>query len=118
MNEKILDTIKELLGSTDAYSAFDKQLIVHINSVLSAVCQLGAGPDVPFRLTTGNETWGEVIGNNPYIELIKDYVYIKTKLVFDPPQNSTILNALKEECKEIEWRLNVAVDPGWEKIEP
>lgn len=117
MSDSILTSIKKMLGATEDYTPFDDQLLIHINSVLSTVCQLGAGPDVPVKLVTGTETWDEVIGDNPYIEFIKSYVYIRTKLVFDPPQNSTILNALKEEMREIEWRLNVSVDPGWELME-
>ena len=109
MNESILTSIKKLLGLEEADTSFDPDLILHINTIFFTLNQLGVGPDEPFRITSKDETWDD-FSDRKDIEAIKSYIYLKVRLLFDPPTNSAVLNAMTESAKEYEWRLNVAVD--------
>ena len=113
MEESILNTIKKMLGPDDSYEAFDTEIIVHINTALSTLAQLGVGPRKGFRITGTDEAWGDFISDGSVdLEGIKTYIYMKVKMIFDPPVSSFVMKAMEESCKELEWRLNVAVDPG------
>lgn len=108
--DSILLTIKTLIGGAVAECEdFDNDIIVNINSSLSILHQLGLGPKNGFKITDGNETWAEFLGENiNYLEDAKIYVYLRTRLVFDPPVNSFLTKAFEDQIKELEWRLNVA----------
>lgn len=108
----ILTSIKKLLGITEEYEHFDMDLIIHINSVFTVLNQLGIGPEEGFSITGKNETWDQFLTNPTQIDLAKSYVYLKTKLLFDPPLSSAVIEAINRQIAEFEWRLNVAVDPG------
>ncbi len=116
-NESILSTIaKMILGSfdnsgTEGANPFETDLIIHINSALSTLTQLGVGPKEGFVVTSATESWEDFVGEKRSdIEMIKSYVYMKVRLMFDPPQNSFLVDSLEKQCKEFEWRANVAVD--------
>jgi len=112
MEQSILNTIKTMLGPDSSYAVFDTDIIVHINTALATLTQLGVGPVKGFRITGASETWSDFIGDAGDLDSVKTYIYCKVKMVFDPPSNSFLMSAMKETCQEIEWRLNVAVDPG------
>ena len=112
MNDSILNTIKKLLGLSSDYTEFDTDIIIHINSVFSILQQLGVGPDNGFSISDASTTWSSYINNDKQINDVITYMYLKVRLLFDPPANSSILNAQKELISELEWRLNVAVDDG------
>lgn len=110
MTETILQTIKDLLGINTSYEYFDNELIPHLNGVLFTVYQIGI-TSTPFKITTGEETWEDLLGENAdKLDLVKDYVFWKTKLAFDPPSSGTLMEALKAQIAESEWRLNIEVD--------
>lgn len=111
MEESILESIKVLLGP-DCDSVFDQEIIIFINSALTTLTQLGIGPIEGFRITGDKEKWTDFIGNAINLEAIKQYIYTRVKIAFDPPTSSFVLSAYQDVCKELEWRLNVAVDPG------
>ena len=111
MDESIFESIKALLGPDSVYDVFDQDILIHINTTLSVLTQLGVGPAEGFMVTGPDETWGEFISNDKTLNMVKTYVYMKVKMAFDPPVNSSVLSAYQEACKEYEWRLNVAVDP-------
>lgn len=100
---KILSTIKKLLGITDEYTVYDTDIIIFINTAINALYQLGVGPS-NFTITS-TTTWSDYLGNETNVEMVKTYIYIKTKLLFDPGTNSTITKALEEQLKEIESRI-------------
>lgn len=102
----ILDSIKKLLGIDPDYDAFDVDVIVGINSALMALNQLGVGLD-GFRITGQDETWETFLDGRTDLEAAKTYVYLKTKLAFDTPANSFVVDALKQQMDEYGWRLNV-----------
>lgn len=112
LESSIFKTIKSLLGPDADYDVFDNDIIIFINSALSTLTQIGIGPPSGFRITGPDETWQDLLGDYEDLESVKAYIYMKVKLAFDPPANSTVMNAYQESCKEFEWRLNVAVDPS------
>lgn len=112
MNDSILESIKALLGPDSAYTVFDQDILIHINTALATLTQIGVGPANGFRITGSGETWHDFIGDRDDLDSVKTYVYCRVKMVFDPPTNQFLMNAMKETCDEIVWRLNVAVDPG------
>ena len=112
METSILNTIKALIGSDADYDVFDQDIIVFINGALATLTQLGVGPPSGFRITGAQEQWSDFLGEATDLESVKSYIYMKVKMAFDPPSSSSVLNAYQESCKELEWRLNVAVDRG------
>lgn len=110
MEESILITIKKKLGLSKDYTAFDTDIITNINTSLMRLGQLGVGPSTGFRITSHKETWDNFIGDRIDLEGIKDFIYMKARIVFDPPSSAAALQALKEEIKELEFCLNVQVD--------
>ncbi|WP_407413556.1 hypothetical protein [Methanobrevibacter sp.] len=105
LEESILTSIKKLLGLSADNTAFDTDVTFHINTVFANLIQMGVGPQEGFRITGTSETWGQFTSNDLLIENVKTYVYIKVKLVFDPPQTSALLDAFKGQAAELEWRL-------------
>lgn len=112
--ESILSSIKKLLGIEESYTHFDTDLIIHINSVLMVLTQLGVGPSEGFVITGPSETWDKFLpdSNKIKLEATKSYVFLKVKMLFDPPTSSAVMEAYNRQISEFEWRLNVAVDPA------
>lgn len=105
MEESILNTIKTmLLGSGLEVTDFDTDLIVLINSALSNMVQFGVS-DKQFQITGSTETWNQLITNENILASVKEYIYIRAKLLFDPPSSSIVMEAYKEIMKEDEWRI-------------
>lgn len=110
--ESILTSIKKLLGITEEYEQFDTDLIVHINSVFMILNQLGVGPKQGFVITDKSAVWNDFTSGSLNVESVKTYVFLKVRLIFDPPQSSALIDSYNRQISELEWRLNVAVDTG------
>lgn len=110
--ESILTSIKKMLGIPEEYEQFDTDLIMHINSVFLILRQLGVGPINGFTINGASNTWDEFITNSNDLQLVKTYIFLKVKLMFDPPLSSAVMECYKTQISEFEWRLNVEVDPG------
>lgn len=108
--DSILTSIKKMLGITEDYEHFDQDLIMHINSVFMILNQLGVGPEPSFRITGKTETWDQFIDGKTDLDSVKSYMYLKVKLMFDPPQSGIVMNATQEQIRELEFRLNIADD--------
>lgn len=108
--ESILTSIKKLLGIEEDYVHFDADIIMHINSVLSILTQLGVGPSEGYSIKDANATWDEFIMNPAKLELVKSYVYLKVRLMFDPPSSSSAIESMKQLISELEFRIIVAVE--------
>ena len=108
--ESILTSIKKMLGPEEEYEHFDPELIMHINSALAVVTQIGVGPAEGFVIRDKDDLWTALAPEGPALELAKGYVYAKVKLKFDPPTTGSHVEALKEAIREYEWRANVAAD--------
>lgn len=116
MNKSILTSIKKLLGLAENYEAFDADIILHINTVFMVLHQLGIGPDEGFSITSKKEKWDDYVDSDENLEALKTYIYLKVKLVFDPPQNGATMEALQNSIKEYEWRLNVQAESNEEGV--
>lgn len=108
--ESILTTIKKMLGITADYDHFDADIIVHINTALMTLNQLGVGPDKPAFISSDMETWKGVFGDIENVEAVKTYIYLKVRMVFDPPTSSFVMEAMNRQASELEWRLNVQTE--------
>ena len=114
MTESILVSIKKLLGIADEYTQFDTDIIIHINSVFSVLQQLGIGPEEGFKINDGSETWEDFLKNDEEAsraEMVKTFMYLKVRLMFDPPSNSFVVESFNKQISELEWRLSVAYTP-------
>lgn len=107
MEESILNSVKKALGIGPDYDAFDTDVIIHINSVFSTLNQLGIGPDEGFMIEDADAKWEDFLLNDKRLNSVKTYVYLKVRILFDPPTSGFVLTALQEQTKELEWRLNV-----------
>ena len=109
--ESILDTIKKMLGIDTEDDSFDGDIIVLINPIIYALAQMGIGPPNGFIVIDKNNTWTEYIGGIPLnLEGVKTYIYLKTKLIFDPPTNTTTIEAMNRNTQELEWRMMLEVE--------
>lgn len=111
--ESILTSIKKMLGIEESYDHFDPDIIMHINSALTVLTQLGVGPEEGFMIEDDTSTWQDFIPEitSAKLELVKSYIYLKVRLLFDPPLSSSVIDSINRQIAEFEWRLNVAVDP-------
>ena len=105
----ILVSIKKLLGLTDTYTPFDADIIMHINTVFMTLHQLGVGPSVGFKIEDDIAVWTDYLSDSILLEAAKSYVYMKVKLMFDPPSSSFVIESYKTLCSELEWRLTEQV---------
>jgi len=107
MESSILLSVKKNLGISSEYTAFDPDLITHINAVFSIIHQLGIGPTAGFTIEDATSKWEDFLQNSSTIvNLIKTYMYLKVRSLFDPPSTSYHLTAMKDLVSEYEWRLN------------
>lgn len=105
VNSSILLSVKKMLGPSADYDVFDPELIIYINSVFGTLHQLGVGPEEKFVITGDSELWSDFTTEGEEIEEVKSYMYLRVRLLFDPPSSSFVLSSFKEQLKELEWRL-------------
>ena len=116
MNESILTSIKKLLGIAEEYKHFDMDLIIHINTFLTRLYQIGVGKK-NFRSIDKSATWSDFLGDDEVkFQQAMEYVFIRTKLIFDPPQSGAANEAFKEAMRELEWLLLVDADPKLDEV--
>ncbi len=106
----ILTSIKTLLGIEDCDHHFDGDIIMNINGALMTLNQLGVGPPEGFSITSKQQTWASLMGDRKDLEGIKMYIYLKTRLAFDPPQSGFLVESIKQQISELEWRINVQAE--------
>lgn len=100
----ILNSIKKNLGITEEYDAFDADIIMAINSCFSVLTQLGVGPDEGYAIHSSSEEWSDYLDDWSKLAMVKSYIFMKTKLLFDPPANSSTLESYKQLISEFEYR--------------
>lgn len=110
MDPSILLSTKKILGLTADYTAFDLDILTHINSAFAVVTQLGAGPVGGFMIEDENATWESLAVPEPQLSVVKTYIFLRVRMLFDPPTTSFHLEATKEQIREYEWRLGVFGD--------
>lgn len=105
--ESILTSIKKMLGIEPDFTHFDNDIVIYINSALMVLNQLGVGPEAGFIITGNTEIWKDFLFDRTDLEAIKTYIYLKVRLVFDPPTNSFLVDAIEKQISELEWRINI-----------
>jgi len=110
-NESILTSTKKILGMAPEFKAYDLDVITHINSVLSTLEQIGVGPAGGFFIEDETAKWGDLLGSDPRLNMVKSYVFLRVRLLFDPPGTSFAIASLEKQAEQMEWRLQVASDP-------
>ena len=108
--ESILTSIKKLIGITEEYTQFDVDIMIHINSAFGILRQLGVGPVDGFRISGKEDTWDQFLQDEKKLELVKTYVYLKVKILFDPPLSSAVMDCINREISQCEWRLMVTAE--------
>lgn len=108
--DSILTSIKKLLGIEEDYTHFDPDIIMCINTVFTVLTQIGIGPKEGFSIEDETAVWSDFIPSTRQMEAVKTYIHLKVKLLFDPPLSSAVIEAMKQQISEIEWRLYVMVE--------
>lgn len=117
MTQSILDSTKKVLGLPADYTPFDVDIVMHINSVFFTLHQLGVGPDEGFTIEDSNAVWEDfMLGER--VQAVKSYMYLRVRLLFDPPSTSFAIESLKRQAEEFEWRLNVHMEGVRYPLEP
>lgn len=108
MAQSILNSIKKVIGIHPDDDSFDEDIVMHVNSVFSTLAQLGVGPAEGFMIEDDSATWDTFLGADPrLLNSVKTYIYLKVRLVFDPPNTSFVIESMNKQIQELEWRLNV-----------
>ena len=111
VDDSILNSIKAILGLNIDDDVFDQELIMLINTFLMTLQQIGVGPqDELFSIEDSSQTWSDYLEEPTELPMVKNYIGIRVRLIFDPPQSSSLDQALRQEIAEYEWRLNIKVD--------
>lgn len=108
--DSILNSIKKLLGIDGSNTHFDTDVMIHINSVFADLKQLGVGPEDGYRITGTLENWSDFTGDMIDIESVKTYMYLRVRLLFDPPTSSALVETMTKQADKLEWRLTVAAE--------
>lgn len=111
MDDSILNSVKDMIAGGAIHEHFDNELIMCINSVIATLRQIGIGPEEGLVIN-GSSTWSDLIRDSQKLEPVKSYVAFKVRMMFDPPASSAISEAIKENIKELEWRLGTTYEIG------
>lgn len=107
MEQSILTSTKKVLGISADYTAFDLDIITHINAAFSTLTQLGVGPADGFMVEDVDAEWYDYTEDDIQLNTIKAYVFLKVRQLFDPPTTSYLIASMEKQIQEFEWRLNV-----------
>lgn len=110
MTDSILNSIKKTLGVNEADTAYDVDILLHINSVFSTLHQLGVGPTDGFMIEDEVATWGAFLGTDKVLNNVKSYMYLRLRMLFDPPQTSFLQEAMTKQIEQLEWRINAYME--------
>lgn len=106
-NDSILDSVKKLLGPGPDQTEFDSEILMDINGVFFELQQLGVGPEEGFSVYDNTAKWIDFTPDEKVLNALKPYMYLKVKLIFDPPTSSSVLTSFENMINRFEWRLNV-----------
>ena len=110
MTDSIFSSVKKVVGLLGDDGSFDEDILLHINSVISTLRQLGLSIPADFYVRDDVQTWQNLLGEFRDLDLVKSYMTMKVRLMFDPPSSSFGLKSMEEMVKEYEWRINVLTD--------
>ena len=103
----ILSDTKKVLGLDSTYTPFDLDILIHINSTLSVLTQLGILTAAGYSVSNAEDVWDDLDLSIPLLSLVKSYMYLKVKMLFDPPGTSFLIEAVRKQTEEFEWRLQM-----------
>lgn len=106
----ILTGVKKTLGIDEEYRAFDPDILMFTNSVLSNLNQIGVGPEQGFQIEDEAATWEDLLDGDPRLNNVKAFVHLKVRLLFDPPATSFAITALQDQAKELEYRIYTMIE--------
>lgn len=106
MDDSILNSTKKILGLAEDYTAFDLDVITHINSAFSIVNQLGVGPTTTFVIEDSGAKWADLELSNEQLSMLRTYIFLKVRMLFDPPTTSFLIEAVNKQIEEHEARLS------------
>lgn len=107
MIDSILTSTKKILGIAADYTVFDADIIVHINSVFATLNELGIGPVEGFMIADDTALWSDYILGDSKLNAVQTYMFLRVRLLFDPPNTSYLMTSMETQARELEWRLNV-----------
>lgn len=111
--DSILNSIKGMLGIQGEDDGFDQEILININTVLSFLYQIGVGE--PKHILGAEETWNDIFqDDSDLIDLIKSYTFLRVRVIFDPPSSSYVLNSYIEQIDELEWRIHIQAEGGFD----
>lgn len=113
MEKSILKTIRQMIGPSASYEVFDTDLIININAAFSRLCQLGIGPSKPFKITDDTDEWSDFMDEDEMPEEVKQYIYLKTRMIFDTPASGTVSNAFQAQIDMLEWTMKEVAQFGY-----
>lgn len=106
METSILTSVKKTLNVVEADTTFDVDILMHVNSVLATLNQIGGGPENGFQIEDKVATWDDLLGSSdPRTNFVKSWVYLKVRLLFDPPATSFAIQAIQDQARELEFRI-------------
>lgn len=108
--DSVLLSVKKMIGIPKDYDAFDTDIILNINTVFDGLNQMGVGPEEGFSISDDSTEWSEFLTFDRNSEMVKTYMYLKVRMLFDPPTNTSLANVYQEQLKEYEWRLLIFAD--------
>ena len=107
MTDSILDSTKKVLNLDADYTSFDQDIIMHINAAFSTLNQLGVGPQSGFMIEDNEAVWFDFLAGDLRLNNVKTYVYLRVRMLFDPPTIGYLVDAMQKQIDELEWRINV-----------
>jgi hypothetical protein len=114
MTESILNSTKKIIGIDSSYTAFDQDIIMHINSTFATLNQLGVGPVEGFMISNSTPVWNDILDSDLRLNSVKSYVYLRVRLLFDPPSTSYAMSAIQDQITELGWRISTyREEEGW-----
>ena len=108
--DSVLLSVKKMIGLTSDYTAFDTDIIIHINTVFEELNQMGVGPEEGFSISDSSTEWSEYFTYGKTSEMVKSYMYLKVRTLFDPPSSGTLAQAYNANLDEYRWRLLIFAD--------
>lgn len=108
--DSILNSVKKVLGIDPAYSAFDLDITMHINTVFFTLQQLGIGSPDGFLIEDDTTVWADYLGSDKNYNAVRTYIYLRVRVLFDPPTVPSTMTAIENQIKELEWRLNIEAE--------
>lgn len=109
-SDSILQSVRKVMCGSATADEFDTDLIMHINTVFNMLTQLGVGPEAGFEITDDTAEWTDFVSSNVLLNSIKSYVYVRVRLLFDPPANQALITSMEKYADELGWRINLTAE--------